>query len=241
MSGKVNFNNLYFDTEKINRILEIEDVPIKMKYGFLTNLNIEISYLSLQLKLLEIEDLIIVLEPNASAASEIETVLTKEKTFEIMSHLMKNYKALRGGKEMQENPHLEDFEKKFLEQRKRFIYGDPNQKKEGEGEEGKEPDHPLKHMPTKKNIREQTKKQEQKENGEDPAPPNVMGPELYELVFGRLDFKIKINNVKIYYENDHSQKNQYGNKVEFQKSFSIMFNLKGLNLLSVFLNSSNYF
>lgn len=206
-----------------------------MKYGFLTNLNIEISYLSLQLKLLEIEDLIIVLEPNASAASEIETVLSKERTFDIMSHLMKNYKALRGGKDMQENEFLEDFEKKFLEQRKKFIHGDPNQKKEGEdGEDGdKEPDHPLKHMPTKKNIREQTKKEQQKKDGEEPAPPNVMGPELYELVFGRLDFKIRINNVKIYYENDHSQKSQFGNKVEFQKTFSIMFNLKGLSLLSV--------
>jgi hypothetical protein len=30
----------------------------------------------------------------------------------------------------------------------------------------------------------------------------VLGPELYELVFGRLSFKIRLSNIKIYFEND---------------------------------------
>lgn len=209
-----------------------------MKYGFLTNLNIEISYMNLQLKLLEIEDLIIVVEPEASNASEIEKVLTKEEAFQVLGHLLNNYKKLTKGQKLEENPYLEKFETDFIQQKRAFIYGDPNQQQQANGnpqdpaQQGgnSEPTDPLKTMPTKQNIRE---KNEKEKSTDDTAPPNVFGPELYELVFGRLDFKIKINNVKIYYENDHTQKSEFGNKVEFQQSFSIMFNLKGLNLVSV--------
>lgn len=184
--------------------------------------------------MLEIEDLILVVEPEVSNASEIEKVLTKEETFQVIGHLMKNYKNLLKGKKLDENPYLESFEKEFLEQRRNFIYGPPAAENQGDntgqpGEDGQNPKPTLTKMPTKQNIREQN----EKNNTEEGPPPNVFGPELYELVFGRLDFKIKINNVKIYYENDHSEKNDFGNKVEFQKSFSIMFNIKGLSLTSV--------
>lgn len=47
-SGKINLNNLYFNTEEINKNLAKSDIPISMKYGILSNLNIEISYINLQ-------------------------------------------------------------------------------------------------------------------------------------------------------------------------------------------------
>lgn len=221
--------------------MEIEDVPIKIKYGFLTNVNIEISYLSLQLKLLEIEDFIIVVEPEASNASEVEKVLSKEETFQVLGHLLDNYKAMTKGKEMKENPYLENFEKQYIEDKRKFIFQEPQQQQgqkndENNGESSQIQD-PGKGMPTKENIREMNEKG--KDEQSEQAPPNVMGSELYELIFGRLNFQIKINNVKIYYENDHSQKSEFGNKVEFQKSFSIMFNIKGLNLVSVIFLLNN--
>jgi hypothetical protein len=47
LSGKINLNNLYFNIEEINKNLKTADVPLSMKYGMLSNLNIDISYLNL--------------------------------------------------------------------------------------------------------------------------------------------------------------------------------------------------
>lgn len=49
-SGKINLNNLYFNTDEINKNLADADVPLSMKYGLLSNLNIEISYMNLQVR-----------------------------------------------------------------------------------------------------------------------------------------------------------------------------------------------
>ena len=47
LSGQINLNNLYFNTEVINSDLSHADIPISMKYGLLSNLNIDISYFNL--------------------------------------------------------------------------------------------------------------------------------------------------------------------------------------------------
>lgn len=51
LSGKINLNNLYFNIEEVNKNLSDADLPVSMKYGLLSNLNIDISYLNLQVKL----------------------------------------------------------------------------------------------------------------------------------------------------------------------------------------------
>lgn len=48
LSGKINLNNLYFNIDEINKNLAVADVPVSMKYGLLSNLDIDISYLNLQ-------------------------------------------------------------------------------------------------------------------------------------------------------------------------------------------------
>lgn len=77
LSGKINLNNLYFNIEEINKELSAADLPISMKYGLLSNLDIDISYLNLQLELLEIDSLVIVLQPQLDAMSEVETEYTQ--------------------------------------------------------------------------------------------------------------------------------------------------------------------
>jgi hypothetical protein len=71
----------------------------------------------------------------------------------------------------------------------------------------------------------------QKEQEEQSAP-NILGPELYELVFGRLDFKIVIENVKIYYEYNHFS-HQGVKDLSLQKSFSVLFQLSDFTFTSV--------
>ena len=51
LSGKINLNNLYFNIDEMNKTFAEADVPVSMKYGLLSNLNIEISYINLQVTL----------------------------------------------------------------------------------------------------------------------------------------------------------------------------------------------
>ena len=79
MSGSVKLSNLDFNTEKVNRDLDVADVPLKMKLGLLFNLNLKISYLSLKLELLEIENLTLVMEPIPENMSTIDEPYTEQE------------------------------------------------------------------------------------------------------------------------------------------------------------------
>lgn len=54
----------------------------------------------------------------------------------------------------------------------------------------------------------------------------MLGPEFFELIFGRLNFKIKLSNIKIYLENDSRAPSA------LSKSFSIALILQRLSFTS---------
>ena len=71
---------------------------------------------------------------------------------------------------------------------------------------------------------EKKKKLKEEEDG-----VNILGPELYELVFGRLSFKIRLSNIKIYFENDNRVPRGI-NSVD--QPFSILLHLRGFSFNS---------
>lgn len=77
------------------------------------------------------------------------------------------------------------------------------------------------------NLKELEKKKKQAQSSEEGI--NILGPELYELIFGRLNFKIKLSNIKIYLENDTRVPR---NLNTLDKSFSIALMLKNFNFSS---------
>jgi len=58
---------------------------------------------------------------------------------------------------------------------------------------------------------------------------NILGPELYQLVFGRLNFKIRFSNIKIYFENDIRVPRGINTLPE---PFSILIHLRGFSFNS---------
>lgn len=58
---------------------------------------------------------------------------------------------------------------------------------------------------------------------------NILGPELYELIFGRLNFRIRLSNIKIYLENDTRFPRSMNS---LDKPFSIALVLKNMNFSS---------
>lgn len=85
-----------------------------------------------------------------------------------------------------------------------------------------------KHLKTlNKNEKKELERKKQLQEEEEGL--NILGPELYELIFGRLSFKIKLSNIKIYFEND-SRVPRGINTVNHP--FSIMVQLKGFQFNS---------
>ena len=215
LSGKIVLENLYFNVEKINRQLELADVPIKLKYGLLTKLEIKISYMNIQLERLNIKDLILILEPSVSYVSQIEDQLSDTAVKNLLKHLMKNFENMRKGRALQPNPYLNDFEKQEIEARKEAIKNR------------------IMHKP------QQNPRNRQDEEEEEPV--NILGSDLYELIFRRLEFFIDIEDVVIYYEYDKRNKmNSLDKTGSFKNSFSLMFNMKGLSFRSVRYNLAKH-
>lgn len=69
--GLIELSNLYINCDKINETLELANVPLKLKFGLLSNLKIDVSFLNLQLEQFEIRDLVIVVLPAPSFASTV--------------------------------------------------------------------------------------------------------------------------------------------------------------------------
>ena len=76
-------------------------------------------------------------------------------------------------------------------------------------------------------MKELEKKKQMTQSSEEGI--NILGPELYELIFGRLNFKIRLSNIKIYLENDTRIPR---NLNTLNKSFSIALVLKNFNFSS---------
>ena len=84
---------------------------------------------------------------------------------------------------------------------------------------------------TKEGETEEQRKERIKKVIEDKkkSPINVLGPDLFDLLFGRLDFQILIKNVKIYLEFNKIKRPD----LNFPASFSTMLHLKEVSIAAV--------
>ena len=88
------------------------NVPLKLKFGLLSKLKIDVSFLNLQLEQFEIRDLIIVVMPApdfASTVNDKRLLISKDKkqvtnerehTDNVILHLLGNLGKLMKGKQM---------------------------------------------------------------------------------------------------------------------------------------------
>jgi len=201
-SGKVNLRNLYFNTEKINNDLKLADVPLRMKVGLLSDMLLEISLFSLKLETLSITDLVIVMEPYPSHLSNIETEEDISMKEQYIVHLLQNLEKYRNGETLNKPGNFMTPEHQELMKNTKI-----GAKMLSEAKAGK-----------------QKKIEDQKKEGF-----NILGPELWELILGRIDFKIKIQNIKIYLEFE-KEKHPL---IKYDDSFSVLFQLKELSLCTV--------
>lgn len=110
--------------------------------------------------------------------SEVESNYTSQKAvFELLKHLMNNLNNHEKGRSLVENTALEKEDQlKWQAQREA-----------------------IKNLNTVNNEEKKEVERKQKLKEEEQGV-NILGPELYEIVFGRLSFKIRLSNIKIYFE-----------------------------------------
>ena len=195
-SGNITLQDLNFNTQKINEDLKLADIPIRLKVGILSTLKIKISYLNLQLESLSIEDLILVIEPTPEHMSNIEEPHTETQKEQFLTHLLKNFSKFKKGEKLQK-PKTEFLSNEHQEYLSRSSIGETQVEKSKE---------------ERKKMIDDAKKEKM----------NILGFDLYEIIFGRLEFKIEISNTKVYLEFDKVRNKQ----VAFQESFSALFQIK---------------
>jgi hypothetical protein len=112
LKGLIEISNLYINCDKINEILQFENIPLKLKFGLLSKLSINISFLNFQLDQFEIKDLIIVVVPAPEFASTVndkrfligndpaQVEYDKQHMDNVITHLLNNMAKLFKGKSM---------------------------------------------------------------------------------------------------------------------------------------------
>lgn len=180
-SGKFSLGDQHLNYPKINQKLADAGMPLKMKFGMMTNIKMSLSYFKLQLELFEIDDLIVVLGPEADNVKWERGDYSPEEKEAHITHMMENYRRLQAGQALKENPIIAKEE-----------------------------------AARKKKEEEQAKKNPQVDDNASKADgPNILGPELFELITGRLEFKIKIKNLRIYYEDNETMHQKDGGCLSF--------------------------
>ena len=210
--GKIQIENLYFNTKQFNAQMEEANIPIKVKFGIISKLTLDVSFLNLQLDLLEIKDFILVVSPEPTYASPRKPDY-REDTEELSNaifHVIENFERQAQGHAMTRLGGAKDpgeIHKKNMESLKSALKSANariQRSGDGKGSQG---------------------------------GLNIFGPELNELLLGRMNFKILIRNFRVYYEYDAMM------KLGFQQdySFGLCFSIKDFKFRSVSSDSSLLF
>lgn len=204
--GEVLLNNMFLSKEAINDILGKGNNPFHLVFGMVTKIHIKVSIVGLYIELMEIEDLILVISPDPtkgqSADSRFFETTMKE---ELLMHMVKNFENIRTGAPLDSIQNLPSVPKEVI---------DGIQKRETEH---RTPFHEKGPLEIKPETLVPDVKQEKL---------NFMGPEVFALITGRLDFNIRIRNVRLYYEDSKTLVGLNG----IPKTFSFCLNITGFTL-----------
>lgn len=196
LEGKIELNNLYFKRSAINDILDKANLPFQLKFGMITKLNVDVSILGLVLEIVEIEDLIVVLSSNLTNASNFEKKVLDKLEFKeaLLKHMLQNSSLQKEGKPM--NPlssvsAIPEAVRTSLDGKEKALMSVP--------------------------VR-------------NPAPPvaestagtsNILGPELYGIITGRMEFNVVVKNIKVYYEDCETVTDDKGQVLNFSGCLNV--------------------
>lgn len=204
--GEVQLNNMFLRKEAINEILSKGNTPFNVVFGMVTKIHIKVSIMGLYIELMEIEDLILVVSPDPTKGQTADSRFF-ESTMkeELLMHMVKNFENIRTGTPLVSIQHLQSIPKEIV---------DGIQKRELEHRTPFHEKGPLEVKPeTLVPVLQEEK-------------PNFMGPEIFALITGRLDFNIRIRNVRLYYEDNTTLVGLNG----IPKTFSFCLNITGFTL-----------
>lgn len=189
--GNLQLKEMYFKNEAINEIFEKAKQPFQLKFGMITNLHVKISLMGLYIEEVTIEDLILVVSPDASKrTSQNQKLFEQDLKEEIWLHLIDNYERLKTGVQMTK---IE--KEKWLPDKIKTNY-EANEKQSVDAFSEKGP--VLKPATNAQTTAVETKQ------------PNLMGPELFGIITGRLKFNINVRNIRFYYEDSDNLNRSYG-------------------------------
>lgn len=204
-SGEIKLSNLFMNKDAINEVLDKANLPFQLCFGMITKMHIKIAIIGLYIELVDIEDLVVVIKPDASkGANATDDVMEAQAKKAILKHMVSNFQKLRAGSSMDPLESVSELPAETAKQVKE------NNEKATLPFGGK----PVPEPETEESIR---KKQEK---------PNLMGPELFGIITGRLEFDITIKNTRIYFEDSKTMKEQR----KAQSLFSLCFVLSELRL-----------
>ena len=206
--GDLKLSNMYFDNKNINEILDNSMVPFKIKFGMITKLHIKISIIGLYIEFVDIEDLIVVLAPDPTKSMRFSQKSLNDPTLKesVIKHMIENFKALISKSPLKPFTNIDQIPKEVVTSLK-------ERKEEAE-------------VPFKERGKQNFKKNSLNQFIEDPKA-NLMGPEFFEIITGRLKFNIRIKNIRIYYEDDQTLTFESTGK---KSCFSFCFNITEMRL-----------
>jgi N-terminal region of Chorein or VPS13 len=211
LKGDLKVNNLFFNRDAINEALDAATIPFQLKFGMISKLNIKISILGLYIEKVEVEDLILVLSPDPTKTQKIsERALDTHLKEAVLLHMLENHKALSQQAQLKSFTQIPGITKEII---------DNMTKRKTEGETPFFEKGPILTTTDSNNLTVQQPK------------ANLMGPEFFEIITGRLKFDINVKNVRIYYEDGQTLNQASGSN---QKNFfSFCFNISELKLNTV--------
>lgn len=215
LSGDLRLKDLFFNKTAVNESLDKKNIPFQLNFGMITNVHIKVSILGFYIENIEIEDLILVMSPDASKGTSFaDKKFDKDLKEQVWLHMAQNYMALRSGQNMT---------KLNLAQWAPEALIEDYQKREKEALAAFSENGPLQEVPTSATTAVQSNK------------ANLMGPELFGIITGRLDFNIKIKNIRIYYEDSDRLNRSFGRD---NSHISFCFNITEVTLQTVSMNNS---
>lgn len=216
LSGDLKLTDMFLNRDAINEALDKSNTPFQLKFGMVTKLHVKLSIIGLYIDQIEIEDLILVLSPDASKGTNFENKkLDKDIREQVWTHMIQNYQAMKDGREMTRL------------NKAKWVPSEMAQKFEDSEKDS------LKAFSEKGPLEPP---QESQTTATQTSKPNLMGPELFGMITGRLEFNIKIKNIRIYYEDSDKLNRTFGKD---NSHISFCLNIAEVTLTTVILNNAS--
>jgi len=182
LSGEVKLTNLFLNRQAVNEILANSNTPFQVKFGMVTKLHIKISIMGLYIDFIDVEDLILVVSPDPKGGAQFENkAFQNEAKSQLLMHMINNFEAMRNGTAMKP---IQKYDKLPKELQEKIKLNEENHK-----------------VPFSEKGEVNVVK-DKNNNTVEEAKPNFMGPELMGIITGRMNFDIKIKNIRFYYEDN---------------------------------------